>query len=96
VDRAAFAAAAFLICLPALVAGVYSARFAKRLRGGWKLIAWIPVLPLAGDATWILWDTAHDPTAHNLWPFELVVALVIAFVLAGAIRLGARLFNRPA
>lgn len=27
----------------------------------------------------VMVDTAKDPTSHNLWPFELAIALVIGF-----------------
>jgi hypothetical protein len=32
-------------------------------------------------------DCLHDPTAHNLWPFELVIALIVGYAcaLAGAL-----------
>jgi hypothetical protein len=35
----------------------------------------------------VIVDCAHDPTAHNLWPFEIIIALLIGFVcaLAGAL-----------
>jgi hypothetical protein len=35
----------------------------------------------------VLADAAHDPTSHNLWPFEVVIALAIGLCcsLAGSI-----------
>lgn len=30
----------------------------------------------------VIFDCAHDPTAHNLWPFEIIIALLIGFVCA--------------
>lgn len=35
----------------------------------------------------LLWDVAADPAAHNLWPFELAIAVAVGGVvaLAGAL-----------
>jgi len=38
-------------------------------------------VPLAVLAK-VAWDVAGDPTSHNLWPFELVIALGVAAVPA--------------
>lgn len=32
----------------------------------------------------VMVDTAKDPTSHNLWPFELVIALVVGFAASAA------------
>jgi len=32
----------------------------------------------------VVTDAARDPTSHNLWPFELVIALVVGFACAAA------------
>ena len=55
-------------------------------RGGWRLAA---LLPLAGVVFVLarLWiDTRRDPTAHNLWPFEVLIAVVLATVALGSLR----------
>ena len=35
----------------------------------------------------VAWDVARDPTSHNLWPFEVAIALAVGAIpaLAGAI-----------
>lgn len=35
----------------------------------------------------VVWDVAADPTSHNLWPFEVVIASFVGFpcALAGAL-----------
>lgn len=35
----------------------------------------------------VVWEGVLDPTSHNLWPFEIVIALALGFLaaLAGAI-----------
>jgi hypothetical protein len=34
----------------------------------------------------VIYDTSTDPTSHNLWPFEIVIAIALGFVasLVGA------------
>lgn len=58
----------------------------------WLLVAAsVPVAVMARVAV----DTAADPTSHNLWPFELVIAVFVglAAALAGAL-LGSLLLQR--
>lgn len=45
-------------------------------QGGWKLLAGVPLLVFGGWILFIIAGVAFDPTAHNLWPFEL---LMLAF-----------------
>jgi hypothetical protein len=35
----------------------------------------------------VIYDTSADPTSHNLWPFEIVIAIGLGFVasLVGAV-----------
>jgi hypothetical protein len=46
------------------------------------MAAVLPVITM----TRVVYDTAIDPTSHNLWPFELVIAVVVgmAVTLVGA------------
>jgi hypothetical protein len=53
---------------------------------------WATVGTLAGamgaaNMLRIAWDTAADPTSHNLWPFEIVltVSAGVAFSLIGCV-----------
>ena len=46
----------------------------RRWRGGWRIAAALPLAGLAVVAGRILVDTARDPTSHDLWPFEILVA----------------------
>ena len=32
----------------------------------------------------VIFDCARDPTAHNLWPLEIIIALLLGFVCAMA------------
>jgi hypothetical protein len=32
----------------------------------------------------VVYETAIDPTSHNLWPFELVIAAGVGFLIASA------------
>ena len=44
-----------------------------RWRGGWRLAAALPAVAMGFVVLRILVDTARDPTAHNLWPFEILM-----------------------
>lgn len=50
-------------------------------RGGWRVVALIPAAAVAGHASFILARVLHDPTAHDLWPFELGMTLAVSLVL---------------
>jgi hypothetical protein len=68
---AAMVGGAILIGAVALIARVLiDARF---LRVVLVLAAAIPVTVMAR----VVVDTTRDPTAHNLWPFELVIAFLV-------------------
>jgi hypothetical protein len=54
-----------------MVAAYASARLAKASTEEWRLLAWIPPIPLVVWAIYIAWGATLDPTSHNLWPFEL-------------------------
>ena len=76
--------------LPAAAAAVVSWRLSRPSRDEWQLLAYVPVLPLAGWALYVAWDITRDPTSHNLWPFELVLWSLLAGALFGAVLLGRR------
>ena len=42
----------------------------------------------------VLWDCAQDPTSHNLWPFEVVIALLVGLAVAFAGALAGGLIAR--
>lgn len=45
-----------------------------RWRGAWRWAAAIPGALMAFVVLRILWDGFLDPTSHNLWPFEILMA----------------------
>ena len=67
-----------------------------RWRGGWRMAAAVPAAIMAFVVLRIIIDTSRDPTSHNLWPFEILMAgalsagltvvLMIARKLTGAAR----------
>ncbi|MFZ7094948.1 hypothetical protein ACOPJQ_13030 [Luteimonas dalianensis] len=46
----------------------------RRWRGGWRLAAALPLAIMALVLLNIVVGVAIDPTSHNLWPFELLMA----------------------
>lgn len=61
--------------------------------GGWRWLAAAPLLYVVAAALKIVIAVRADSTAHNLWPFELLATLAIAFALIGGLYL-ARLITR--
>ena len=45
-----------------------------RWRGGWRIAAAVPAAIMAFVVLRIIIDTSRDPTSHNLWPFEILMA----------------------
>jgi hypothetical protein len=70
--------------VPALLAGLLSAYLARTSDDFWRVLAWVPVAPVAIDGLLIYVGVAFDPTSHNLWPIELFLASVCCLVLFGA------------
>jgi hypothetical protein len=76
-----FVAYLAVFAVPAGVAALGSATLARSSREEWRLLAWVPVLPLVIWAPFIAWGIAHDATSHNLWPFELVIWATLSLIL---------------
>ena len=66
----------------------------KKSREEWRLLAYVPVAPLALWAPWIAWDVTRDPTSHNLWPFEAVMWGLLSLVMFGLFLVGRAVFGR--
>ena len=69
-----------------------------RWRGGWRLAALVPTALTSFVVLRILFGVGRDPTSHNLWPFEILIAgseslAVLAVLLIARRVTGA---NRPA
>jgi hypothetical protein len=73
-----------IFSVPAGVAALGSATLAKSSNEEWKLLAWVPIMPLALWAVFIAWGVTRDRTSHNLWPFELVIWGALSLILFGA------------
>lgn len=65
-------------------------RAMRRWQGGWRLAAMLPALWVAFVVLRIVAGTALDPTSHNLWPFEILMASLSSLVLIGLITLAKR------
>jgi hypothetical protein len=52
-----------------------------RWRGGWRLAAAVPAAIMAFVVLRLLIGTAFDPTSHNLWPFEIIMAGGLSFII---------------
>jgi hypothetical protein len=65
--------------------GRLGARALVRWRGGWRWVALLPLLLVVGVVLRILLEVSADPTAHNLWPFEVLAVVVAAGALLGVL-----------
>lgn len=74
---------------PGLVVVAVAAMALRMFAGARFAPAWLAcaAVPPAVVLARIIVETAHDPTSHNLWPFEIVIATVVGLVvaLAGAL-----------
>lgn len=78
------------ITLGFISASIYALR---NWTDGWRWIAAVPLLFVVGAALKIILEVRADPTAHNLWPFEILATSTIASVVLGVFYL-VRLFTR--
>ncbi len=69
------------IGLIVLVASAAAVR-ALTLVGLWKTMAVLGLAPAAAVFARVIVETTLDPTSHNLWPLELVIAVGVGFPLA--------------
>lgn len=58
-----------------------------RWRGGWRLAAAVPAVLMAFVVLRIVVGVARDPTSHNLWPFEILMAGALCVVLMAVLAL---------
>ena len=79
----------FMLLVAALVMGFVIGTVAalRRWRGSWRLVAILPLLGVIAVVIKIIVDVNADPTAHNLWPFEVLGAVGVAGAALGAILL---------
>lgn len=81
--------------VPAALASLGSMRLARSSQDEWKLLARVPVLPLALWGPYMAWGVTSDPTSHNLWPLELFIWGTLSLALFGGVLLARRMFGRP-
>jgi hypothetical protein len=67
----------------------------RRWQGGWKLAAAVPAGIVGFVILRIVVDTGADPTSHNLWPFEVLIAGLASLAVVGALAVARRLTANP-
>lgn len=65
-----------------------------RWRGGWRIAALLPLAGFGFVVARLVVDTRRDPTSHNLWPFEVLIAAAVALAALGLLGLGHRARER--
>ena len=60
---------------------------AFRVAPFWRITGVVGASVPAAVFARVIWDGVQDPTSHNLWPLEVVIALLVglAFAFAGAL-----------
>ena len=81
-----------LVAVLALAFIIASGWALVRWQGIWRWLAALPLLLVGIVVLRIIVDTSADPTSHNLWPFELLGTMVLAFIALGGLQLG-RIFT---
>lgn len=91
-----FFAGFMLAVLALLVAGLAWPVWGMwKWRGGWRMAATVPAVLMGFVVLRIAFDTARDPTSHNLWPFEVLQFGVVSVLIMAGLKI-ARRFARPA
>lgn len=85
----------FGFLVPAAAMGGVSFVLARASRDEWRLLAWVPVLPLAAWGLFIVIGVTRDPTSHNLWPFELLIWAAVSLLLLALFVLARRFAGGP-
>jgi len=52
-----------------------------RWRGGWRVAAAIPLAVMGFVLLRIAFGVGRDPTSHNLWPFEILIAALVSLAI---------------
>lgn len=70
-----------------VMAAALLVRLPRSATGFWKSTAAIGLAVPVPVLARVVWDGVNDPTSHNLWPIEIVIALVLgmACAVAGAV-----------
>ena len=72
--ESAFMSGFMLTVLALLIAGLAWPAWAMwKWRGGWRAASAIPMVVMGFVVLRVIFDTARDPTSHNLWPFEILM-----------------------
>lgn len=83
-----------LVVLLLALAGIAAPVLAiRRWQGGWRLAAVVPLGLLGFVILRIVAGTTVDPTSHNLWPFEILLAGLTNLGILAFLALVRRLFE---
>lgn len=55
----------------------------RRWHGVWRWLAAVPLILMAVDALWILFDLSRNPDSHPLWQLELMLVGACAMPTVG-------------
>jgi hypothetical protein len=72
--------------LGVVVAAAFLARIG-RTASFWRVVLVVGSTVPAAVFLRVVWDTTRNPTSHNLWPFEVIIALMVGLCcsLSGAV-----------
>ena len=83
-----------LLMIGVLVLGVggfvLPVRALLRWRGGWRMAAAVPAALMGFVVLRLIAGVSRDPTSHNLWPFEILMAGLLSTIIMGLLTLARR------
>jgi len=53
----------------------------RKWHGLWRMTTLVPIAVMLFIIFRLLIDTSHDPTSHNLWPFEIIIGCVFNMMI---------------
>jgi hypothetical protein len=77
----------WLVILLGIGLAVVGIRALLRRQGPWRWTAVPSLLLVIGVVLNIVLDVRADPTSHNLWPFEVLAAIIVGIGILGILEL---------
>lgn len=69
-------------------------RLIRKWSGWWRVLAFLPAAALTFVIGNIIFSILKTPSAHNLWPFEIVMWSAGGLVFLGVLRVAKSFFSK--
>jgi hypothetical protein len=82
-----------LLMLASVLIGVLlPAWYAWRWQGLWRWLVILPAVFMVLIVVNLIVAITLDPSSHNMWPFEILMALFVSFIVVGGLRILREIF----